>query len=415
MDLHVGVHNAFAELLGPHFQYSRRDCLHSFVAADERHGSPFHFFHWGEFADFGPGRAIAHSARWPVLNRKAWATDTDDFGYPVVCGRHYLNPDFRNEFRGKWSRQLKDNIRKRVTNMLTAYAHPSCKAIFYRSESTVRDARRWLKELDAGELGEAYLSKIRVLYPAREGCTADAMEAKWNGSGPLTVVFCGRDYESKNGPMALEIFDRLSREFVTDRFVYIGNAPQEERRKRLSQPTSVDYHQSLPHKQTLSILRSAHILFHPSKFEGLGIVFLEAAASGMAVVTATGGSMRRVQELFAAGGAVLVDRDNTAQSDELPAFEAHLRYLLSNPRAARSMACHNFKLTTAGKFSPERNRRILLKVYEDALEKPAATPLTLDQIPYRSPTLLRFSSRQLQREERDYCRQFNIGDVRFLL
>jgi uncharacterized protein len=415
IDLHLGVHNAFARLLGPDFQYSKRDCMHSFVMADEQHKSPFGSFHWGEFADFGSGRAIVHTARWPVLNRKAWVTDTDDFIYPVVCGRHFLSPDFRNAFRGEWSTELQKNILKRATNMLTAYVHPSCKAIFYRSEFTVRDARLWLGKIGAGELGEKYLSKIRVLYPAQESCSADAMEAKWSKSGPLTVVFCGRDYESKNGRMALEIFDRLSREFATDRFVYIGNVPQEELRRYRNLPTSVVHHQSLPHKQTLSVLSAAHILFHPSKFEGLGIIFLEAAASGMAVITATGGAMRHVEELFGTGGAMLVDRDNIEQSEEASAFENHLRYILRNPGVAKNMAYHNLNLATIGKLSPERNRRILHQVYERALERPAETPLTLEQIPYRDGTLLRLSCRQLNQEELKYRREVNVAQVRFLL
>jgi hypothetical protein len=164
IDLHVGVHNSFAELIGPDFQYSRRDCVHSFVMTDESHESPFGSFHWGEFADFGPGNSIVHAARWPVLNRTAWTTDTDDFVYPVVWGRHYLNPDFRSAFHSEWSTELKTNVHMRVMNMLTAYAHPSCKAIFFRSESAVYDARRWLEWLGVQELGEEYLSKIQVLY-----------------------------------------------------------------------------------------------------------------------------------------------------------------------------------------------------------------------------------------------------------
>jgi glycosyltransferase involved in cell wall biosynthesis len=415
IDLHVGVHNAFAKLLSPDFQYSRRDCVHSFVMADEQHKSPFGSFHWGEFADFGPGQAIVHAARWPVLNRTAWVTDTDDFVYPVVCGRHYLSPDFRNAFRREWSTEFKKNVFMRVMNMLTAYAHPSCKAVFYRSESAVRDARRWIEELGVGELGEAYLSKIQVLYPAQESCSADTMEAKWRKSEPLTVVFCGRHYESKNGRMALEIFDRLSREFPTDRFVYIGNVPQEELRRRRERPTSLVHHQSLPHKQTLSVLNAAHILFHPSKFEGLGIIFLEAAASGMAVITATGGAMGRVEELFGTDGAILVDRNNIAQSEEASAFETHLRYVLRNPSVAKSMAYHNFKLATVGKLSAERSRRILLQVYEHALERPADTPLILGQIPYRDGSLLRLNCRQLDQEEIDYRRELNVTQVRFLL
>ena len=415
IDLHVGVHNAFARLLGPDFQYQKRDCVHTFVMADEQQVSPFGSFHWGEFADFGPGQAVVHAARWPVLKRKAWVTDTDDFVYPVVCGRHFLNPDFRKAFRGEWSTQLQKNILKRATNMLTAYAHPSCKAIFYRSEYTVSNARVWLGKLGLGELGEKYLSKIRVLYPAQESCPADTVKAKWSKSVPLTVVFCGRDYATKNGKMTVEIFGRLSREFATDRFVYIGNIPEEELRRRHKLPASVEYHQSLPHKQVLSILNSAHILFHPSEFEGLGTIFLEAAAHGMAAITATGGAMRHVEELFGTGGAMLVDRDNVRQSEEASAFEKHLRYLLRNPAAAKSMAYHNFKLATVGKLSPERSRRVLLDVYENALERPARVPLTIEQIPYKDGSLLRLDCRQLNHEELDYRRQANVNQVRFLL
>jgi len=415
IDLHVGVHNAFARLLSPNFQYSRRDCVHSFVMADERHKSPFGSFHWGEFADFGPGQAIVHAARWPVLNRKSWVTDTDDFVYPVVCGRHFLSPDFRKAFRGEWSTELQKNILKRATNMLTAYVHPSCKAIFYRSEFTVRDARVWLGKIGAGELGEKYLSKIRVLYPAHESCPAEVMKVKWSKSGPLTVVFCGRDYESKNGKMALEIFGRLSREFATNRFVYIGNVPQKELRRYPNLPNSVVLHQSLPHKQILSVLSEAHILFHPSKFEGLGIIFLEAAAAGMAVITATGGAMRHVEELFGTGGAMLVDRNNVEQSKEASVFESHLRYILTNPGVSKNLAYHNYNLVTIGKLSPERSRRVLLDVYENALENPAETPLTLGEIPYRDGMLLRLNCGQLNQEELKYRQEVNVDQVRILL
>ncbi len=46
IDLHTGVHKAFAKLLDHSFQYRRRDSVHTFVMADEKHESPFGFFHW---------------------------------------------------------------------------------------------------------------------------------------------------------------------------------------------------------------------------------------------------------------------------------------------------------------------------------------------------------------------------------
>jgi hypothetical protein len=122
-----------------------------------------------------------------------------------------------------------------------------------------------------------------------------------------------------------------------------------------------------------------------------------------------------VEELFGPDGAILVDRNNIAQSEEASAFETHLRYILKNPGVAKSMAYRNFKLATVGKLSPERSRRILLQVYEHALERPTETPLTLGQIPYRGGALLRFSSRQLEQEELNYRREVNVTQVRFLI
>jgi glycosyltransferase involved in cell wall biosynthesis len=416
IDLHVGVHDALSKLCHPHFLHRRKNCVHVFPMSAEQDKSPFNSFHWGEFVDFGPGRAIVHTARWPVLNRRAWVTDTDDFVYPVVCGRHFLSPDFRKAFRDKWSTTLEKNIFKRIGNMLMAYAHPSCKSILYHTESAVRDAGRWLEEIRAGELGEAYLSKIQLLYPAHRCCPADTMEAKWNNGGPLTVVFCGRDYETKNGRMALEIFHRLAREAPTNRFVYIGKIPEEELKRSRTLLGSVEYHKALSHKQVVSILSRAHIFFHPSKFESLGMVLLEAAAMGMAVITATGGAMQPVAELFKKEGAILVNRESIAQSEEAATFENHLRFVLRHPGVAKRMAYRNFKLARVGKLSTERNRTILVKVYEEALERPAAAPLNLGQIPHRDwGALLRFSSRQLQEEEWKYRRECNVTQERFLL
>lgn len=416
IDLHVGVHNALTGLRLPDFQHRRHDCLHVFVMANEKDTSPFAFFHLGEFLNFGPGQGLIHTARWPVLNRGAWVTDTDDFTYPVMCGRHCLDAGFRESFRRKWVPELEMNIRKRIKNMLAAYVHPSCKSILYHSEFAVRDARRCLDEMEAGELGETYLSKVQVLYPAQEPCPAEAIKAKWSKRVSLTVVFCGRDYETKNGRITIDIFSRLAREMPRNRFVYIGNIPADELRRSPELLGRVEYYETLPHKRVLSILAEAHVLFHPSKFEGLGIVFLEASAAGLAIITAKGGAMEPVDELFGKDGALLVDRNSVAQVDEAAAFESHLRHMLGNPDFAKRMAFRNFKMASAGKCSMSRSRAILSKVYQEALQTPAPLPLTLGQLPYRNGrTLMRFSSRQLEEEEWTYRRKHNVTEVRFLL
>ena len=112
---------------------------------------------------------------------------------------------------------------------------------------------------------------------------------------------------------------------------------------------------------------------------------------------------------------MLIDRCNVKQYEEASAFETHLRHVLNNPGVAKSMAYHNFNLATVGKLSPERSRRTLLGVYEDALERPAEMPLTLEQIPCRNGALLRLSSRQLEQDGLDYRRELNVTQSRFLL
>jgi glycosyltransferase involved in cell wall biosynthesis len=416
IDLHVGAHDALAEVSSPRFQHRRKDCVHVFLMAGDADKSPFSSFHLGEFVDFGPGQAVVHTARWPVLNRRAWVTDTDDFVYPVVCGRYFLDRHFRIAFRQPWSPVLKNNILKRIDNMLTAYAHPSCKSIIFRSQYAVGAARSWLKELERQDLAEAYLSKVQVVYPVRQCCPEKIVERKWRTLNGLTVVFCGRDYDTKNGGMALRIFERLILEAPATRFVYIGGVPTGVANRYRDLFGRIEYHENMPHKQVLAVLSGAHVLFHPTQFEGLGIVFLEAMAAGMAVVTATGDNMRPVEELFATGGAILVDRATTARSEESGAFENHLRFVLNRPDVARSMAYENFRSASVGNLSIERNRKILLKIYEDALEHPAKTPLRLAQIPHISlAAVTRFSSRQLQDEEWAIRQHGKMTQSRFLL
>jgi glycosyltransferase involved in cell wall biosynthesis len=277
--------------------------------------------------------------------------------------------------------------------MIGAYIHPSCKRIFFRSQHAVDDARNWLSELDAGPAADEFLKKACVLYPAQAALAAEALAQKWTAPEPIEIVFCGRDYWTKGGRLALQVFERLFESGARVRCTYIGTIPAEER------PRHVCHRQSLDRSEVLSLLAKSHVLFHPSPFEGLGTVLLEASAAGLAVVCAKGRGMEHVDEVFEEGGACFVDRDAPSPQE---AFEHHLRALIADPAKAAEMGRRNHERAATGKFSlAERDRR-LVAAYEEAL-RGGGEALSLRDLPDISGAVpLTLTSEQVAADEASY-------------
>lgn len=183
-DLHPGYHGSLLSDPLEGIQYSKRSAQHIFLVSKRlRFAPPFsphRYPHWGEFVDFDIGPEIVHSAKFPVLKRRAWIVDMDDFAYPVVMGRYAWNPEYRQFYYGN-SPHFQTYLRQRAYCMLAAYAHISCKAILFWSERGVRRAGMWLEHLEARAMGETILRKCRVLYPAQRALPEDLVKEKWKG------------------------------------------------------------------------------------------------------------------------------------------------------------------------------------------------------------------------------------------
>jgi hypothetical protein len=407
IDLHTGVHNSFYERPPAGFGYSVKSATHVF-AIPEGLGScsPHRTSHYFEGVDFGPGDEIVHSPRWPVLNRSAWVADMDNLGYPVVSGRTALNPEFAAQFGTAWSPEFESRIQKRAGLMMAGYAHPSCKAVFFHTQEALKMARNWMEKLDAGEIGQRFIEKCRVLYPAQPPAFLHAVRQKWNDSGPMKIVFCGRDFESKNGSMALRILEMISsRKNVM--VTYIGNLPESEKHRSNSLVNGIRCISNCSRHQVLKILRDSHILFHPSKFESLGIVFLEAAAAGMAIVCAQGGRMPALHEIFDDNGALFVDRGEIDGTEEENAFRKHLEFLVEHTAIARNMGLANYDRSTKGPLSIKTRDKILHDAY-NATAGPTTPPLRVDDVQKLARTrILQMSSEQVQSDFDDYF--FELG------
>jgi hypothetical protein len=259
-DLHTGAHHSLASVPPPGVEYEIRDADH-LLALDADNGSPYEYFSSFEGCDFGPGEEVVHSSRWPVINRRSWVADTDDFGFPVLCGRFMFSAAFERQFGGGWRDELPAPMMRRARAMLSAYLHPSCKALFFRSDGSLRSARNWLRHPQLEESSEALLAKARVLYPAVPAISEAAMRDKWSTGGELRIVFCGRDFPTKNGATALRIFAALPPE-VQNRITYLGEVPEEVRKDFGTLFGRMKHIPAANRPEVLGILQDSHVLLH---------------------------------------------------------------------------------------------------------------------------------------------------------
>jgi glycosyltransferase involved in cell wall biosynthesis len=396
------------------FSYYQRGCRHHFLlareAADWKEQSPFDHPHLGEFVDFGPGPQVVHTARWPVVDRHAWIADMDDFGYPLLLGRHALHPALDGPDGDAWTPEFSGIARSRAANMLRGYAHPSCKAILFWTRRALENARGWVRMLDLEKEGRPFLSKARVLYPAqRPNLLPSGIRHKWADPRPLRVLFVGNDYESKNGRLALRVFRSLGARHPTFRFTYVGLIPDE------ASPLAngIDYRGYLPRQEVLSLLRESHVLFHPSKGESFGMVFLEAAASGLAVVAARGPGLEHVDEILGEHQALLVDREVVDPDEEEATFDEYLGSLLGAPERAREMGLANYEIATSGELSLTHRNRVLGELYRGAQAEPADRPLTLDGLPHPGAVRRILSSDQVSSGQRSFRAEGKITKLNF--
>ncbi len=267
-----------------------------------------------------------------------------------------------------------------------------------------------------GALAEAFVAKTGVLYPAQRPCPPEIVRKKWELTGPMRVLFIGREFDSKNGRIALQVFAAAARSLPMTEFTYVGSIAPEVAVGYSSLLSKIEYHSTLERSETLALLSRAHILFHPSKFEGFGTVFVEAAAMGLAVIVASGGDMAHIREIFDDSGALMVDRDHISEAEEPAVFESHLRRLLNEPELARSLAFRNYQLTVSGSLSMFKRNQSLTSAYERALAEPTAEPLAIRDLPYgRLCTETSLTTREVEAAEKTFRDQYRLTQRRFLV
>lgn len=381
LGLHAGLHGVLIESPPAGVSYREIYGLHRLLL----HSSADSLFDMQapmECIDLGAG--LAHTASLPAAGSRRWVVDIDDLAYTLFCGHYALNPAFQSRDASRQTRDARFAAvaEARVANMLWAFAHDSCKAMLVHTRYERARICMLLERLRAGALGDRIIEKLQVFYPATPAEPRSAVERKWaNADRRFKVLFCGREFGTKRGQWALDAFARLLPAHAGLECLYIGHVPEDALVQYRHLEPRLQVRASLPREAVLSEMADAHVLFHPADNETVGMVLLEAAASGMAVVTAKGDGMEHVGEWFEEAGAVLVDRARVSPIDEEGAFFRALADLVRNRAHARRHGMANHVACTTGFLSVDDRDRILVDAYQRAVEQPAAETVTLDRLP----------------------------------
>jgi len=124
----------------------------------------------------------------------------------------------------------------------------------------------------------------------------------------------GYDWERKNGPMVLRAFAQLKERMPNARLDLAGGHPRIEMDGVVTHG-SLDISQPRDRAQAESLFEAATCFVMPSQLEPFGMVYVEAAAAGVASIGTTVGGAR---DVIGEEGGLLVDpSDERALADAM--------------------------------------------------------------------------------------------------
>lgn len=295
-------------LLREHRHVARRD-PRTFVA--RRLETSFMFEHRSAVAR---ERVRAEAPDAPFTLQTATVFDGRTPGVPHFIYTDHTMLAYRNY--GPWSEDLRG--RERWVE-LERVAYHGATAIFTTSEF----ARASLLD-DYGVPAERVLD-------ARSGTNIAVPDAPIVRDGaPRRLVFIGKQWERKGGPLVLEAFRRARRDHPELELIVAGCSPD------LGTEPGVDVRGVITREAVAELLRGADVFAMPSFVEPSAIVYSEASAYSLPVLaTAVGGTPERVLD----GQTGLLSPPGDAD-----ALTANLLRLLDDPGLAARLGQAGFAL-----------------------------------------------------------------------
>jgi len=159
--------------------------------------------------------------------------------------------------------------------------------------------------------------------------------------GPPTILFVGRQWDRKGGPILLEAFREARRTLPSIRFRIAGCAPELAGEPGVEVLGPIQKDVSGGEDRLASLYRSADLFCMPSRFEPFGIVFVEAMLHGLPCI---GTDRFAIPEIIVDGetGWVVPPDDPTTLAHRILAGLDNREGLITMGQRGRSRALQHF-------------------------------------------------------------------------
>lgn len=163
----------------------------------------------------------------------------------------------------------------------------------------------------AASLEEDYGVPYGRLVVTGAGPNFDEAPAVRDGYDGRTLLFVGRDWQRKNGPLVLDAFRAARRARPELRLVVVGPPGEPLREDGVEWIGALD---GARRGELRALFARASLYLCPSRFEPFGIALLEAMASGCPVVSLDRGAAREIVEDGRTGSLLPDDAPSTLAS-----------------------------------------------------------------------------------------------------
>jgi glycosyltransferase involved in cell wall biosynthesis len=275
------------------------------------------------------GFDVAHSFFW----------DMERFEIPWIHENDQSVGQFMSEYL-----HLGEKIRNGASSFFASYLNSSlCKQVIVWSE--------WAKEGYEKEGVER--SKIAVIPPPFR--TIDDRRPHEH----CNILFVGRDFLRKGGPLVLKTFEKISRGFDDVRLIYVGKIWDKKWMKKVEENRKIT-HFSRPTDRVMreEIFPSSDIFVLPTRADAFAISVVEAMSRGIPVVASNVCALPEIVEDGVSGFL--------AKPDDLDTITLCVAKLVENPSLRESVGYAAQRRITE-KFAKEKINPKLCSVYERAV------------------------------------------------
>lgn len=234
----------------------------------------------------------------------------------------------------------------------------SCKKILAWTEKVKREIIVEFPEIK---------EKVDVLYPA-----INYQKRRLTKHREINIIFSGRYFYAKGGLHALEVIDRLTKEYKEVRGIINSHIP-EEVKKKYEKNKKIDFVGLIPQEKLFELYSKSDILLYPGYSDSFGFGFLEAMSFGLSIVTVDGASRKEIVSHGSTG--LIVNRPNKVYPEKISDNEELIKELfeatkkvINDKRLREKFRKESIREVERGKFSIIRRNRDLKKFYNLALK-----------------------------------------------